>query len=51
MTIHTLTLTLIAVLAGLVLAPIVTGGALLLALVVVALAADDWDDWDDGGPA
>ena len=41
MTIHTLTLTLIAVLAGLVLAPIVTGGALLLALVVVALAADD----------
>ena len=40
-----------AVLAGLVLAPIVTGGALLLALVVVALAADDWDDWDDGGPA
>ena len=38
-----LLLVLVAVLAGLVLAPYVTGGLLLLALVGAVLAADDYE--------
>ena len=39
-----LLLVLVGVLAGLVLAPVVTGGVLLLVLAAVALAEDDWED-------